>query len=159
MNKTNLSKIYKIIVSVMTILGVIIYFYVFPAIGKSIIASYPEFSYRYNTWLIFVWATGIPCYAVLVNVWKIADNIGKDKAFTYETAGKFKRISQLAFFDSIFLVLGNILLLLANMNHPSVLILSFGISFVGVAIGVTALGLAYLTGNAAELKEETDLTI
>ena len=159
MNKSKLSEIYKIIVAVMAMLGIIIYFYAFPTVGKSIVNAYPEFSQRYLPWLVFIWITGIPCYAVLSYVWKIADSVGKNKAFVKENAVRFKRISQLAFLDSVFLTFGNLVLLFMNMNHPSVLILSLGISFIGIAISVTAYGLSYLTQNAAELQEQSDLTI
>ena len=99
---------------------------------------YPEFADCYIPWLIFLILSGIPCYAALVISWKIAANIGKDKSFSLANAKLLKGISVLAASDSAFVFLGNTLFLLLNMNHPSIILTSLFIVFLGIAISVAA---------------------
>ena len=49
--------------------------------------------------------------------------------------------------------------LFLDMNHPSIVIASLLIVFVGVAVAVAAVVLSHLIEKAAVLKEQTDLTI
>ena len=48
---------------------------------------------------------------------------------------------------------------LLNMNHPAVYLVSFVLSFIGAAIASAAAILSYLSRKAADLQEESDLTI
>lgn len=136
-----------------------VFFYVFPSFGQSIVSDYPEFSNRYLPWLIFLWISGIPCYIVLVLGWKIASSIGIDKSFSMENAGLFKWISWLAAGDSIYFFIGNIVLLLADMSHPGVVLLSLIVVFVGTSVTIAAAVLSHLVRKAARLQEENELTI
>ena len=61
--------------------------------------------------------------------------------------------------DSIFFFVGNIALLLFNLSHPGVVLLSMVIVFAGVAITVAAAALSHLVRKAAALQEESELTI
>lgn len=49
--------------------------------------------------------------------------------------------------------------LLLNMSHFTVFAVSLLIVFVGVAISVASAVLSYLVGKAADLQEQSDLTI
>ena len=53
----------------------------------------------------------------------------------------------------------NVILLLMNMNHPGILLMALGICAAGIAFAVTALALGHLVGRAAELQDDSDLTI
>lgn len=88
-----------------------------PSLGKDIIASNPEFSSWFWPWLIFLWITSIPCYAVLICIWKITKEI-KRQFILQKNADLLKLIAIFAAGDSAFLFTGNIILLLLNMNHP-----------------------------------------
>ena len=61
--------------------------------------------------------------------------------------------------DVAYFFLGNIVLLLCNMNHPATFLLSLAIAIVGIAIGVAAAVLSHLIQKAAAMKEENELTI
>lgn len=61
--------------------------------------------------------------------------------------------------DAGFFFVGNIVLLFLNMSHPVVVIASFGISFIGVAVAVVSAVLSYLVKKAAALQEQSDWTI
>ena len=54
---------------------------------------------------------------------------------------------------------GNIIYLLLDISHPSVLLFSSIIVLIGIAIFIAAMGLSQLIRNAAELQEENELTI
>ena len=159
MGQKALSKWLKAILIGVGVCGLIVYFLILPEVGRSTIDSYSEFSGWYWPWLIFLWATGIPCYTALVFGWKIAANIGKDRSFSMENAKLLKWISWLAAGDAAFFFAGNVVFLFLNMNHPGVLILSLLVVFAGVAVAVAAAALSHLVEKAAALQEESDLTI
>lgn len=159
MKKSFLEKSLKTILIGCAICGLGIYFYGFPEIGRQIIKKYPEFHSWFLPWLLFLWATGVPCFAALVYGWKIIATLQKGTIFSHKNAARLRTVSGLAVGDALLLFIGNLILLLCNMNHPGVVIISLGISLVGLAISVVCQGLALLTDNAADLQEQSDFTI
>lgn len=159
MTQAHLSKWLKIIILLVGLCGLIIYLAVFPMYGKSLAAGYPEMEARFWPWLIFLWTTAIPCYAVLAYCWSIASHIGKDRSFSHENAKSLWRISTLAAADSIWFFVGNCLLFLLNMSHPAVLLISLLVIAFGIAVAVAAAALAHLVQKAAALQEQSDLTV
>ncbi len=149
----------KIILVGIGICGLIVYFGVFPTCGEVLGYDYPEFSYRFWPWLIFLWVSGIPCYMALVLGWKIAGNIGRDQSFSNANAKYLKWIAWLAAGDGIYFFIGNIALLFANMSHPGVALFSILVLFVGVAVAVASAVLSYLVQKATALQEQSDYTI
>ena len=159
MTQNTLSKWLKAIIIGLGIFGVLVYGSVIPECGDMLVSMYPEFSYCYYPWLIFIWITGIPCYAVLVFAWKVAVNIQNDNSFSMENARLMKWVACMALSDVTFFFIGNVIFLFLNMNHPSIMIASLLIVFIGVAVAVAAVILSHLIAKAAVLKEQTDLTI
>lgn len=159
MEQKTLSKWLKCILIGVGICGLIMYATVIPVFGLDLRTMYPEFSDRFWPWLIFIWVSGIPCFSVLVLAWKIAGNIGRDQSFTEQNARLLKWISGLSAGDAGFFFAGNILLFLLNMSHPSIVLASLVIVFVGVAVAVTSAVLSYLVKKASVLQEESDWTI
>ena len=139
--------------------GLVVYALVIPTLGVNLCEQYPEFSGWFWPWLIFLCGSGIPCYAVLSLAWRIATNIGMDRSFSEENAKMLLKISCLAAGDAGFFFVGNIILLLLNMNHPGVVLASFGIVFVGIALSVAFAALSHLVKKAAALQEQSDWTI
>ena len=159
MKKKSLSNWLKAIIIGMGFIGLVFYGLVVPALGNDLVSHYPEYSDAYYLWVAFLWLTAVPCYIVLYLAWKISDNIGKDNSFSKENAVSMKYISMLAAGDSIFFFIGNIIYLVIGFNHPSVVLASLVIVFIGVSIAVAAAVLSHLILKAAQLKEENDLTI
>ena len=159
MKLKKLSKLLKIILAGLFILSLILYIFVIPLIGKTIVEANPELSNWYLPWLIFLSLTSIPVLVGLFYSAKISKNISYDLAFTEENAKYLKCISRLALIDSVFFALGNIVMFLFNMNHPSVLILSLLVSFFGLSLYVIFSILSYFISKSAELQSENDLTI
>ena len=159
MEQKTLSRWLKVILVGVGLCGLVVYGAVLPLYGQSLVASNPEMANRYWPWLIFLWATGVPCYIALVIGWKIAANIGLDRSFSEENARYLKRIALLAAGDTVFFFVGNLVLLFANMSHPGVVLGAFLVVFAGVAVSVAAAALSHLVLKAAQLQEQSDLTI
>ena len=159
MEQKGLATWLKIILVGVGICGLVVYFVVFPSYGESLVSDYPEFSNRFWPWLIFLWISGIPCYAVLVFGWKIAANIGRDQSFSNANAKYLKWIAWLAAGDGVFFFVGNIVLLFTNMSHPGIALFSLLLVFAGVAVAVASAVLSHLVQKAAVLQEQSDLTI
>ena len=149
----------KIILVGVGICGLVVYFVVFPSYGESLVNEYPEFANRFWPWLIFLWISGIPCYAVLLFGWKIATNIGRDQSFSNANAKYLMWIAWLAAGDGIFFFVGNIIFLFTNMSHPGVALFSLLVVFAGVAVAVASAVLSHLVQKAAVLQEQSDFTI
>ncbi len=159
MEQKNLSKWLKFVIIGVGICGLVIYAFIVPMCGSDLRASYPEFSDHFWPWAFFIWVSGIPCYMVLVFAWKISSNIGNDRSFTEQNAGYLKLISVIAAGDTVFFFAGNIVMLLFDMSHPSIVIASLFVDFIGVAISIAAAALSHLVKKAAALQEQSDLTI
>lgn len=149
----------KLVLIGMALCGFVVYGWFFPQFGRSVVHSMPEFAYCYYPWLILLWVTAIPCYVALLLGWRIACNIGKDRAFTEETAGLLRWISRLAVFDAAFFLAANVVYLFLNMNHPGIVLCSLLVAFAGAAVSVACSGLSDLVKRAHALQEQYDLTI
>jgi len=159
MEQKTLSRWLKGIIIGIGVCGLLVYAAVVPALAEHILEDYPEFAAAVLPWKIFIWCSGIPCYAVLYFAWKIATSIGADRSFSNENAKDLKWISGLAAGDALFFFLGNILLLFLDMNHPGIILGSGVVVFIGVAVAVASAALSHLVNKAAALQEQSDLTI
>ena len=159
MEQKTLSRWLKAIIIGIGFCGLIVYAAVVPAMADHVLEGYPEFAAAVLPWKIFIWCSGIPCFAVLFFAWGIATNIGTDRSFTEENAKNLKWIAGLAAGDALFFFLGNILLLFLDMNHPGIVLASSVVVFVGGAVAVASAALSHLVKKAAALQEQSDLTI
>ena len=159
MEQKSLSKWLKIVILGIAICGLVVYFLIIPSYGGMMARIYPEFSYCYWPWLIFLWGTAVPCYIALYLGWKIAGNIGKDRSFSLENASLLKWIAWLAAGDVCYFFLGNLVLWFSGMNHPGIVLYSLLVDFAGISICVAAAALSHLVKKAADLQEQSDLTI
>lgn len=159
MKQLSLANWLKFIIIGMGICGLVICLWVVPSYGQSLLYSYPEFSYCYYPWLIFIWLTAVPLYIILFFSWRVACNIGADHSFSVENGILLKRIGILAGGDSAFFFLGNVVYLLLNLSHPGVTLASLVIVFIGAAISIACSVLSHLIMKAADLQEQSDWTI
>lgn len=139
--------------------GAALFFLIVPVMGQTIVYYYPEFSYCYWPWLVTILCTAVPCYAALLFAWQVARDTGKERPFTHDNARRIRRIGQLAIADVAFFFAANVVLLLLNMNHPGILLMALFICMAGAAFAAVVMALAHLVGRAAELQEDSDLTI
>ncbi len=159
MEQRHLARWLKVITIGVGIIGLLIYFLIIPFWGRALVVSAPEFSNWYYPWLFFAWVTAIPCYAVLIIFWGICQNIEADHSFCENNSIRLKRISQLAALDSAMVMVGNVVLLLMNMNHPGIFIIMLLVVFMGISLTVLAAALSHLLYKAWKIEEENELTI
>ena len=159
MNFKSISIWIKVVLIGFAICGITLAAIAFPQLGESIVNANPEFSYAYTPWMIFLCIALVPCYAVLVLGWIIASNISRDSAFSQVNARLLKAVAFLSAGDSAFFLLGNIVLLFLNMNHPGIVLLSLPVVFIGFAVCVASYALSHLTIRAADIEDENALTI
>ena len=158
MEQNNLSKWLKTVIIGVGLCGLITYLYVLPMFGNYFVFEL-WISRQVLCWLIFLWITSVPCYTVLVFAWKIAANIGRDRSFSTDNARYLKSISILAAADSFFFFAGNVVYLLLDSSYIAVALLSCIVAFIGIAVSVASSALSRLVLKAAELQDQSDLTI
>ena len=127
--------------------------------GGAMADAYPEFAYCYIPWLAILWCTAIPCYAAMIFAWQIARDIGQEHPFTHDNARRVRRIGQLALADVVFFFAANVVMVLLNMSHSGIVLVALFICIAGAAFVAAAMALSHLVGRAAELQEDSDLTI
>ncbi len=149
----------KTIIVGIAICGIAACAYVIPQTGKFIIKIYPELKSWFTPWLIFILSAAIPCFAALPFAWNIATQIKKDNSFSITNAKSLKAVSILAAADSVYFLIGNIVLWLFSYSHPSIVLLSLFAVFAGISIAVISASLSHLVLKAATIKDENDLTI
>lgn len=159
MKQKTLERWLKIIIMGMGICGLALYGWFFPCLGRWLAGISGIGLGAYRFWLILLWVTGIPCYAVLCVAWRVSGRIGAGRAFSPENAVGFRRIAGLAAADTVIFGGGNLIYLLIGLSHPTVLIAALMVVFLGIAVAVCALALASLIANAADLQEQSDWTI
>ena len=159
MEQRKMVKWLKFLVIFVAICGLILCAVVIPVVGRELSGMSPELGRYFKPWVTFVWVLAIPCFAALIHAWMIFSNIEKDKAFSMENAKHMEKISYLAGADTIALISGNIVLLILNINHPSVFLVFLMIGIIGIGISVAAAVLSHLIQKAANLQNENDLTI
>ncbi|MGM9618246.1 MAG: DUF2975 domain-containing protein [Oscillospiraceae bacterium] len=139
--------------------GLALCLWVLPTYGRSLAFRYPEFSYCYLPWLLFLWVAAIPCYIGLALAWRVVRNIEADRSFSHENARLLQYIAVIAAADAAFFFIMNVIYLLLGMSHPGITLLSFVVTFIIAAVSVAAAALSHLVRKAAELQEQSDLTI
>lgn len=160
MKQTSLANWLKVIILGIGICGLVVYAIVVPVLGRTIaVMEHGVYDHCYWPWLIFIWITAIPCYAVLALAWKIACNIGADRSFSIANARLLKWISFLAASDAVLFFGGNLVFLFLNMNHPGIVLFSQIVVFAGIAVAIASAALSHLVLKAADLQEQSDYTI
>ena len=157
MTQKSLANLLKTIVILAGIVGAVLYLLVFPVIGRQLADTAGENIFW--PWMIFLWISAIPCYAVLFKCWGISTSIRQDHSFSMENSKKLRMISLLALCDSIYFFSGNVIFLLLNLSHPVVILASLIIAFIGFAISIAAAALSHLVTKAARIQSENELTI
>lgn len=133
--------------------------YILPSWGAEIADTYPEFAGWFWPWLLFLWAAALPCFAILIFVWKVSTAVRDETVFTLKTAKWIKMSALILFADAGFFFTGNIILSILWMNHPGILLLSTLAVICAVALALLAAVAARYITKAAVLQEESEGTI
>jgi len=159
MSSRSSGSLMRVSVIAAAICGLFLCLYVIPSLGQSIIFTYPEFDSWFWPWLIFVWLLALPCFAILVFIWNVSGAIIGETVFTLQTAKWVKMGAILLLTDAVLLFVGNVLLLLLNMNHPGVLLLSVIGDIFAIGLAQLAAVLSRYLTKAAVLQEESEGTL
>jgi hypothetical protein len=141
------------------ICGLYLFLFLIPSLAENIVKDDPAYSYCFWPWLIYVWLFSLPCFAILVLVWKVSGAVIHDTVFTVKTAKWVKAGSILLLADSVFLVTGNFVLGMLDMSGPGEFLLAIVGTIFGVALSLLAAVLARYLTKAAALQEESEGTL
>ena len=147
----------KAIVVGCALCGLALFGFILPRFLAYVAEEVPDLPHR--AWQIFMWVLAIPCYAVLVFIWKMSDEIARDNSFSEANANHLRAIALLAGLDSALLLIGNLIFLITKHSVPTLALASAFVCFVGLAISVGAACLSHLVHKAAVMQEDADLTI
>lgn len=159
MDTNSIKKTMRLFICILAVIGAVFYGYAVPALGKAIAGAYPEFANCYYPWLIVISLTALPCYVVLIELWKLSKKVANNQVFEKETVKIFNKISFMSAIDILFFLIMNLAFMLVDMNHPSILIGSFVITIIGAGFSFCAKVAGEYVEKAALLQEETELTI
>ena len=151
-----LCRLMQLAVVAVSVCGIAVGFWIIPSWGKAIIGANPEFSAWYWPWLVFSWIVGLPCFAVLIFIWKVAVAIKQEAVFTLLTAKWIKTASILIFVDVAVFFCGNVLFVCLNMSHPGILLASMLADILAVSLGLLAAILSRYITKAAALQEVSE---
>lgn len=155
MGQKSLATWLKVIIVGMAVCGLVVFGYAVPYGSNALLGEVAE----HTGAVIYIWVMAVPCYVVLAFAWKIASNISADNSFSQENATCLKWIAFMSGIDTVLLFVGNVILLCMDLSSTIIVLCSFIICFVGIAISVAAAGLSHLVMKAAELQEQSELTI
>ena len=143
----------KAIVVGCALCGLALFGIILPRFLAYVAEEVPDLPHR--AWQIFMWVLAVPCYAVLVCIWKMADEIRNDNSFSLENARLLRAIAILAGGDAALLLVGNVFFLVTRHSIPTLALVSAFMCFIGLALSVGAACLSHLVRKAA-LAEDSD---
>lgn len=156
MNQKSLAKRLKITIIGIAICALIFYCAVLPYLCQKLLDAKGT---AFIIEMVYACISGIPCFIAMFFAYRISCNIGANRSFTKENADLLTKISNLAAIDTLYVFVGALLLLFLVEADPMVILLSFVVIFAGLAISVAAAALSHLVQKAADLQNESDLTI
>lgn len=159
MNMQKLSRALQLLLIGVGVIGVVVFGLIVPGVGRETVLMYPEYAAAFWPWLIFLWLCAVPCFMSLAPGWRVFGRLAQRNAFCRENGKDMQQIARLAFVDTAFFLVGNIVMMALNWHHPGLMIAAIVVAFCGAAIGVAAKVLGMLVLEATTMREEQDLTI
>lgn len=159
MKAKHFSFIMKFIIIALAVFGAVFYALVPNLVG--VMAELLHFTSHsvFYPWTIVILLTAIPCYAVLVLAWLMANTVKKETQFSHKNADRLKKMAICALADGVFFLLANLWLWIEGLNISAVVVFSVLVLLVAIAFAAAATVLAGMVEKAAVLQEESDLTI
>lgn len=131
-----------------------------PEIASWAAWRFSEISYLEYPMLVFVWATLIGFYYIVVLIFNICSNVQSDKAFTKGTVKLFDTIAIVSVIELAAYLIGFIVLAIWMMEaHPSFVFIMFLVAFVCLMLFGFCKVMKHLLLRVIEIKEENDYTI
>lgn len=113
----------------------------------------------YYAWVGFAWASAVPCYFALFYAARVARRMGRGEAFSRATAQDIDRFARCALFDACFVLAVNVAFLFLDLSHPGIFLLFVLVELFGAAVYILFRILSAYVLQAAELREEQELTV
>jgi len=159
MSSRTLGLLMRLSVIAAAICGLFLCVFIIPSIGESIIGASPEYSSWFWPWAIFSWLVALPCFAILIYIWKVSRSVIQETVFTFLTAKWVMTGAVLLLGDAAFLLLGNVIFIFLGMNHPGILLIAVIGDIFAVALALLAAVLSRYLTKAAVLQEESEGTL
>ena len=158
----------KVIAALLKTVDVLI-FAVFLFAGLYIVPTYMRFFQRYvpaitpmfTSVLLYINLAFVPVYICLFLAWRVFTTIGKDNSFSEINARRLQTASWLALVDVGMVVAFYVVIQLwySWLITRFFLLSTVCILFVGMSASIVCFALSRLIAQAAELKQEVDLTV
>jgi len=161
MKKTTMTRLLHALLIVAAVLAGLFFFAWLPMMGKEMAVADPEFAWAYWPCLIWAWVFALPIFAAIYPAWLVFSSISAPEgAFTRLNARCLRAIAILAFADAVIFPAGMVIVgMMGAGSAPLAVLLTPAVMFLCVAVGIAALVLSHLVDDAAEMKEDSDLTI
>ena len=159
MKLTTASILLKVVLVVSAlVLGAVAFWFV-PMYMAHVIQVRPDLA-AWDYWMRgYALLVALPVWAVMVLLWRVFGSIPHNNAFSHGNAQAFQWIAWLADFD-LALVGGFFIFLCIAGVTPGFLVISFGGAiYMGIVAAIVFHVLSALVRNAAELKQDQDMTI
>lgn len=144
----------KAIVVGCALCGAALFGFILPRFLAYVAEEVPDLPH--SAWNVFMWVLAPPCYAVLVCIWRMSDEIAKGNSFSLENARLLKYIALLSGFDAALLLAGNVVFLLLRHSIPTLALVSAFVCFIGLALSVGAAILSYIVNKSASMPDDDD---
>ena len=110
-------------------------------------------------WCGFLILAAVPCFAVLVLVWRVSTAIKNDAVFTVAAARTIGAATTWLCADAAFIFAGTVVLTAMNINHPGPMLAALLAVLALTAFGLLAAVLSRYIARAADLQEVSEGTI
>lgn len=159
MNHKRLSLFLKAAGCVAALGGAAVFFGYAPSVGREAKSMYPALAWLFWPMLLYIWGIGGVYAAALAQYMCICGRIGQNRSFCAENAKGMRLIGTLLFVASgLWLALIIVSALMPQGFGPAWLIFLLA-AMASFAVGVVARVMAYLVRRAAQLQEDSDLTV
>lgn len=120
---------------------------------------YEDLEKFYYPWLFIGYFVAFMIVWGILDVIKLIDNLVAGEIFTHKNADIIKTIDKKLVVTLIFSIIANIVMLLVNITHPTIIMLWFGFILFILASHIIVKPLSLLVEKSAELQIEMELTI
>ena len=132
----------KAITVACAVLGLCLCFLLAPRLIDDLTTTYEELENMFYPGILFVWVTAIPFFAALAEVWLICGEIGRDNSFCVKNALRLRNLSGICALECVWLFLFFLFII-----------------FICVSAAVGCAMLSHLVRKAADLRQDSELTI
>lgn len=162
MNQSQVARILKIATAAAAVVAAGVFLFYLPLAGWQLaeeVAEEWELTWLYVPALVVTEAVWVLVNLALRQFWKVCRRIGENASFSQENARSFRLISRFALIGTALVAVPFVGLCVLGLMNAAFGIPFLLVIFVGLGVAVLSWCLSLLIANAAELKQQADLTI